>query len=97
MRFATLSVAPDRKKKSKSQARGKPRKQRCRIRNEVEPSGQKNLGWQACLEQDLLQRCQVRRRILAKAQLFAPSFAPKGELLTHGVPCLQISERQSSR
>src|SRR6266849_6597526 len=34
-------MAPDRKKKSKSQARGKPRKQRCRIRNEVEPSGQK--------------------------------------------------------
>src|SRR5579864_2082849 len=37
----TLLMAPDRKKKSKSQARGKPRKQRCRIRNEVEPSGQK--------------------------------------------------------
>src|SRR6266852_6958656 len=37
----TLLMALDRKKKSKSQARGKPRKQRCRIRNEVEPSGQK--------------------------------------------------------
>src|SRR5260370_1452405 len=37
----TLLMAPDRQKKSKSQARGKPRKQRCRIRNEVEPSGQK--------------------------------------------------------
>src|SRR6266496_4496616 len=32
----------------------------------------KNLGWQACLEQDLLQRRKVGCGILAETQLFAP-------------------------
>src|SRR5258708_3833833 len=57
---------------------------------------QKSLGWQACLEQDLLQRREVGGRILAKAQLVTPRFTPKGQLLPQGVPCLQISERQRS-
>jgi hypothetical protein len=57
---------------------------------------QKNLGWQACLEQDLLQRRQVGCGIFTETQLFAPCLAPKGELLPHTVPRLQINEGQSS-
>src|SRR6266700_349996 len=54
------------------------------------------LGWQACLEQDLLQRRQVGCGIFTETQLFAPCLAPKGELLPHTVPRLQINEGQSS-
>ena len=52
------------------------------------------LGWQACLEKDLLQRRKVGRGILTKAQLFATRLAPKGELLTHAVPRVWIRESQ---
>jgi transposase len=60
------------------------------------PQREKNLGWQACLEQDLLQRRQVGCGIFTETQLFAPCLAPKGELLPHTVPRLQINEGQSS-
>ena len=55
------------------------------------------IGWQACLEQDLLQSRQVGSGILAEAQLLATGLAPKGELLTHAVPCLKIFQGQGSR
>lgn len=58
---------------------------------------QKNLGWQAYLEEGLLKSREVGSGILAEAQLLATRFAPKGELLTHGIPCLEIGEDQSSR
>ena len=54
----------------------------------------KNLGWQAYLEKDLLQRRKVGSGILTEAQLFATRLAPKGELLTHAVPRVWIRESQ---
>ncbi len=55
------------------------------------------LGWQTCLEQDLLQSREIGSRILAKAQLLATGLPPRGELLTHGVPRLRIFQRQCAR
>jgi hypothetical protein len=46
------------------------------------------LGWQAYLEEDLLQCRQISNGVFAKTQLFATGLAPKGEVLTHAVPRL---------
>src|SRR5205823_7672787 len=56
-----------------------------------------NLGWQTRLEKDLLQSREVGSGILAKAQLLATGLPPRGELLTHRVPCLRIFQRQCAR
>ncbi|SRR5258706_2958640 len=56
-----------------------------------------SLGWQTCLEQDLLQSREIGSGILAKAQLLATGLPPRGKLLTHGVPRLRIFQRQCAR
>ena len=58
---------------------------------------EKNLGWQASLEEDGLKRCQISSRVLAEAQLFATRLAPKGELRTHAVPRLRIVQVECAR
>ena len=58
---------------------------------------EKKLGWQTCLEKDLLQSGEISSGILAKAELLATRLAPRGELLTHRIPRLRISQGQCSR
>src|SRR6266849_1237978 len=55
------------------------------------------LGWQTCLEKDLLQSCEIGSGILAKAELLATRLSARGELLTHRVPRLRILQRECSR
>src|SRR6266699_3300624 len=56
----------------------------------------KTLGWQAYLEEDVLKSCEVGSRILAESQLLATRLAPKGELLTQGIPRLEIVQDQDA-